>query len=231
VLKLADVVVDAELGEVVGVGELFGAADGDDTEDEGQENTLEFAAEELVFGLVDGKVVMRELAPIEDNEDTLAVTEADIVDRSVRLAVSPEITCVIVYVEIDGPVVAAALLSPADGLDKVTVKPPVEVELPELEGDDTGIPEVTDNGGRLLLEEGKPSVAVDTKVIVIVCPPDIVLVSIVIILEIVGDAGPEDDIVVYGFETMPEGMVDVIGGLPGSVFVDVSTTLDREATG
>jgi hypothetical protein len=98
------VVVDVETNDdraVFGVDRLI-REDGVDVKDEGQENMLEPAVDELAT----------ELVLLEATEDTLTVTNADVGDGSVIVVVIPETTCVTVYVATKGTVVAAALLGP-----------------------------------------------------------------------------------------------------------------------
>jgi hypothetical protein len=89
---------------------------------------------------VDGLVP--ELVSLQDNEVEVALKQADVADGSVVVVVVPEITCVTVYVAIDGPVVDGALLGPEDGFGNETVKPLLDGALSGLEKDDARLPEL-----------------------------------------------------------------------------------------
>jgi hypothetical protein len=130
VLGLADVVAEAELEELLEV-------ERDDTEAEGQEKMLELAVDGLV----------PELVPLEDNEVEVTLKEADIADGSAIVVVVPKITCVTIYVAIERPVEAAALLGTEEGFGRETAKPPLEEELPGIEEDDAELPELAVGDG------------------------------------------------------------------------------------
>jgi hypothetical protein len=67
---------------------------------------------------------------------------------------------------------------------------------------------------------------------VIVCPvPERVVVYVVKMLEIEGEAGLEDAGLEEGLERFTGMMVDVVGGPPVNVFVNIITALEDENVG
>lgn len=231
VLEIADVVKEAELDDVLEVDMPLGTEVGD-VEDEGQENMLELAVGDDLPESFGGKVVVLELAPLEGNGDEDTVTDTAVVDKSVRVVVTPEVTCVTVCVMTEGTAVATTLLGREEGFGSEIVKPPLDVGLPGLEEDDDDAAELLEDAESdegVLARDIVPIVVVKTRVIVVVCPPGRELVSVVRMLDMVGDGRLEGMI----FDDGPlviEVLVNVVGGPPGNVLVNVITPFDDENT-
>jgi hypothetical protein len=164
-----------------------------------------------------------ELPPVEDDREEDAVIGADAVESNVNVVVIPAVIRVVVLVITEAMALAVALPELEDIFDNEAVEP----SLIDRDGTDAALlgnpedEEGVDVGVALIM-------VVETRVIVVVCPPGSVLVNVVKTLEVVGGTGlnvdTNDDVDI----TFIDVLVSIVVDPTGIVLVIVIKVLESE---
>jgi hypothetical protein len=194
-------------------------------EDEGHENMPEIDTGGLVPETTGDEESMPELPPLEDSREGDAVVDKDVVDTNVKVVVTPAVIRVIELITtVEGTVLVVVLPGLEDTFDTEAVK----LSLVDCGGTDDALlgspedEEGVDVGVTLIM-------VVETRAIVVVCPPGKVLVRVVNTFEVVGGArlevGTESD----GPITFIDVLVSIVVDPPGIVLVIVIKVLEVES--